>query len=197
MDSRADLIRHYRWLRQYAINDSHSGNVSVRDGTCLWITPSGACADILGADDLIRAGCGEPPPAGASLDAPLHLAVYRRCPHHGAVIHSHGAYTVAMTLDGSEFRPFAHFWLGEVLRSLPNADMQKAAGHFRTVIEKYPEHSKVPAALYKLASIQAERKEVAQARVTLNKILLKYPDSSEAKLAKTMLMQLEQEKGSS
>lgn len=96
-----------------------------------------------------------------------------------------------------EFRPFAHFWLGEVLRSLPQGDMQKAGEHFRTVIEQYPEHSKVPAALYKLASIQAERNDVAQARVTLNKILLKYPDSSEAKLAKTMLMQLENSTGSS
>lgn len=96
-----------------------------------------------------------------------------------------------------EFRPFAHFWLGEVLRSLPDGDTQKAAEHFRTVIEQYPEHSKVPAALYKLASIQAERNNVAQARVTLNKILLQYPDSSEAKLARTMLMQLEGGKTSS
>jgi tol-pal system protein YbgF len=98
--------------------------------------------------------------------------------------------------DGG-FRAFAHFWLGEVLRTLPDGDSGEAAKQFRTVIDEYPEHSKVPAALYKLASIQAEQGDVGRARVTLNKILLKYPDSSEARLAKTMLMQLEQEQGSS
>lgn len=97
---------------------------------------------------------------------------------------------------GGGFRPFAHFWLGEVLRSLPDGDAAEAAEQFRIVIDDYPEHSKVPAALYKLASIQAEQGQQAKARVTLNKILLKYPDSSEAKLAKTMLIQLEQGKNS-
>ena len=33
------------------------------------------------------------------------LAVYRRSPGAGAVIHSHGAHTVAMTLDGRDFAP--------------------------------------------------------------------------------------------
>lgn len=94
------------------------------------------------------------------------------------------------------FRPFAHFWLGEVLRRLPDGDAAEAAEQFRIVIDDYPEHSKVPAALYKLASIQAEQGQRAEAKVTLNKILLKYPDSSEARLAKTMLMQLEQGKNS-
>lgn len=94
-----------------------------------------------------------------------------------------------------DFRPFAHFWLGEVLRTLPDGDADEAAGQFRTVIDEYPEHSKVPAALYKLASIQAEQGETEKAKVTLNKVLLKFPDSSEARLAKTMLMQLEQGQG--
>jgi tol-pal system protein YbgF len=89
-----------------------------------------------------------------------------------------------------EFRPFAHFWLGEVYRSLPDVASDKAMARFSTVVNDYPDHSKVPAALYKLASLQAEAGEKEKARVTLNKILLKYPDSSEARLAKSMLVQL-------
>ena len=46
MDPRLDLIRHYRWLRQYGLNDSHSGNISLRSGDDYWISPTGACADL-------------------------------------------------------------------------------------------------------------------------------------------------------
>lgn len=105
MDLREDLIRHYRWLRQYGINDSHSGNASVRDGERVWVTPTGACADLLEAGQLVECGlegrCGE----GASRDAPLHLEIYRRNPKAAAVIHSHGAHTVAMTMNGNDFLP--------------------------------------------------------------------------------------------
>jgi len=105
MDPRTDLVRHYRWLRRFGLNDSHSGNASVRDGGRLWITPTGACADTLEPADLVggtlEAGFGD----GASLDAPLHLAVYRANPQAAAVLHSHGPHTVAVTFDGEDFLP--------------------------------------------------------------------------------------------
>ena len=64
MDPRLDLIRHYRWLRQYGLNDSHSGNASVRCGEDYWVTPTGACADTLEADALIRCPLDGKPAAG-------------------------------------------------------------------------------------------------------------------------------------
>ncbi len=105
MDPRLDLIRHYRWLRQYGLNDSHSGNLSVRCGDDYWITPTGACADTLEADQLILCGLGGPAPDGASLDAALHRATYLKNPRAGAVMHSHGPYSVAATLSGEDFVP--------------------------------------------------------------------------------------------
>lgn len=105
MDARQDLIRRYQWLRRYGINDSHSGNLSVRDGDRIWITPTGACADTLQVQDLIALDRDGIPPAGASLDAPLHLAVYCAKPETGAVIHSHGPYTVALTMNGEDLQP--------------------------------------------------------------------------------------------
>ena len=105
MDPRLDLTRHYRWLRQFGLNDSHSGNLSVRGDTDYWITPTGACADTLEADDLVRCALTAPPPPGASLDAPLHRQVYLKNPGARAVMHSHGPYSVAMTMNGRDFRP--------------------------------------------------------------------------------------------
>ncbi|ALG67729.1 class II aldolase/adducin family protein [Beggiatoa leptomitoformis] len=99
------LVQYYRWLRQYGINDSHSGNASVRDGETVWVTPTGACADTLQTSDLIKCNINEAPPTGASLDAPLHLEVYRRNSSTTAVLHSHGAHTVGITLSGDDFIP--------------------------------------------------------------------------------------------
>ena len=105
MEPRADLVRHYRWLRRHGLNDSHSGNASVRDGGRIWVTPTGACADTLTAADLVACPLDGPPGTGASLDAPLHQAVYRASPAAGAVLHSHGSHSIAMTLGGGPFVP--------------------------------------------------------------------------------------------
>ncbi len=104
-DDREALVRYYRWLRHYGLNDSHSGNASVRDGERVWTTPTGCCADTLEVGDLVESPLDGEIGAGASLDAPLHLAVYRANPRARAVLHSHCPYAVAMTLDGSDFEP--------------------------------------------------------------------------------------------
>lgn len=110
-DARDDLIRHYHGLRQYGLNDSHSGNASVRIDDTVWVTPTGACADTLQAAALIACPLGgqtthdTPIGQGASLDTPLHLAIYRANPRARGVLHCHGPYTVAMTLTGEDFIP--------------------------------------------------------------------------------------------
>lgn len=100
-----DLLRYYHWLRQYGYNDSHSGNASVRDGDRFWVTPTGCCADTLSPYDLVPCVLDQPPTQGASLDAVLHQAVYQKNPAAKAVLHSHGAYSVAVTLNGEDFVP--------------------------------------------------------------------------------------------
>jgi len=105
MELKQDLIRYYRWLRQYGINDSHSGNASVRDNDTVWVTPTGACADTLEAGDLVACNLSGEIGEGASLDAALHIAVYQKNPQARAVLHSHGAHTVALTMNGEDFIP--------------------------------------------------------------------------------------------
>lgn len=105
MQTKQELVQYYRWLRQYGINDSHSGNASVRTGEHIWVTPTGACADTLTPEALVECRLDGRIGNGASLDAPLHLAVYRANPEATAVLHSHGPHTVALTLDGNDFEP--------------------------------------------------------------------------------------------
>lgn len=100
-----ELLQYYRWLRVYGYNDGHSGNASMRIGSAIWITPTGACADTLASSEFIHCDMGGKIGHGASLDAPLHLAVYRHNHDSGAVLHSHCPHAVAMTMGGEEFRP--------------------------------------------------------------------------------------------
>lgn len=100
-----ELINHYAWLRQYGYNDSHSGNASARDTDRIWVTPTGACADTLQADDLVACSINGSIGNNASFDAKLHLQVYKQNDNANAVFHSHGPHTIALTMDGNDFVP--------------------------------------------------------------------------------------------
>ncbi|MDX1442499.1 MAG: class II aldolase/adducin family protein [Gammaproteobacteria bacterium] len=104
-DIKQELVDHYRLLRQYGLNDSHSGNASVRDGDTVWVTPTGCCADTLAADDLVACNIDGSIGKGASLDAPMHVKVYQKNASARAVLHSHGPHSVALTLNGEDFVP--------------------------------------------------------------------------------------------
>lgn len=102
---KSDLVQHYRWLRQYGCNDSHSGNASFRWHDEIWITPTGCCADTLQTDDLVICNIDGTMGDGASLDTPLHIEVYRHNTKAQAVFHSHGPHAIALTLNGDDFVP--------------------------------------------------------------------------------------------
>ena len=105
MSQKEELVRHYSWLRSYGYNDSHSGNASLRDDDIIWVTPTGACADTLQADDLIACKLDGQIGKDASFDARLHIEVYKHNPKATAVLHSHGPYTIALTMNGKKFIP--------------------------------------------------------------------------------------------
>ncbi|MDF1630348.1 MAG: tol-pal system protein YbgF [Alcanivoracaceae bacterium] len=89
-----------------------------------------------------------------------------------------------------QFRDFSHFWLGEAWRSLDKPDREQAMTQFRTVIERFPDSSRVPSAMYRLAMLEAESGNTDEARATLNRVIQQFPSSSEAGYARTMLEQL-------
>lgn len=103
------LIKVYQWLRRYGLNDSHSGNASLRVGDSIWITPTGACADTLTTDELLEcrldASVDALKASGASQDASIHLAAYRANGDTRAILHSHAPHAVALSLTGKDFTP--------------------------------------------------------------------------------------------
>ncbi|HBE90985.1 MAG TPA: class II aldolase [Gammaproteobacteria bacterium] len=105
MDNKKALVRFYSLLRQYGHNDSHSGNISYRVDNDFVITPTGACADLLEEKELVHCTMDDAHVDLASQDQHVHRAVYRHNPDAHAVIHCHNPYTIAITLDGEDFRP--------------------------------------------------------------------------------------------
>ena len=89
-----------------------------------------------------------------------------------------------------QFRAHAHFWLGEVYSNQKTPQLDKARKQFQTVVDDYPNHSRAPTSLYKLASLQAKAGNTSEAEVSLHKLIKQFPDASEAEMAKSMLKQL-------
>lgn len=88
-----------RELHALGLSPGTSGNLSVRDGDALLVTPTGAglgtltpeAVSRLDADGRLLAG---PPP---TKEVPLHLALYRRLPAARAVVHLHSTHAVAIS----------------------------------------------------------------------------------------------------
>ena len=82
-----------------------TGNLSVRAGDRLLVTPTGSSLGDLDPGHLARVGMDGSHLGGAapSKEAFLHTAMYRARPHAGAVVHLHSTYAVAVScLDGTD-----------------------------------------------------------------------------------------------
>jgi L-fuculose-phosphate aldolase len=86
-----------------------AGNLSVRDGDEVLITPSGIPYRDLRPDDICRLGPGGARLADAepSSETPMHLAVYAQT-GAGAVVHTHSPEVIALSAVGSEL-PAIHY----------------------------------------------------------------------------------------
>ncbi|MDA8066351.1 MAG: class II aldolase/adducin family protein [Thermaerobacter sp.] len=81
------------------LNDSHSGNLSVRVKDSLWITRTGCMLHELVAKDLVEVA-GDPPPRPelrASREFPAHRALYR-AGGYAAVVHCHPPLALAWAM---------------------------------------------------------------------------------------------------
>ncbi|MCO4836460.1 MAG: tol-pal system protein YbgF [Oceanospirillaceae bacterium] len=75
----------------------------------------------------------------------------------------------------------AHYWLGEVY--MVQGDASLAALSFEYVISEFPEHRKMPDALYKAGVAYQNLGDMSKANKLLNRVLVEYADSSAARLA--------------
>ena len=76
-----------------------TGNISVREGPEVWITPTGGSFRNLTPARLARIALDGASLNGerASKEFPFHLAVYRQRPEARAVVHLHAPYSVALS----------------------------------------------------------------------------------------------------
>ena len=100
---RQEIVRVCRMLHQKNYLAGTDGNVSVRLGDQVLLTPSGVNKGMMAEDQVITvdlegrllAGTGRP-----TSELRMHLLVYELRPEAGAVVHAHLPYATACTLAG-------------------------------------------------------------------------------------------------
>jgi len=100
-DARQQIVDLGASLFARRLTFGRTGNISVRDGSAILVTPTGASLGALDALSVIDADGRHVDGPKPSKEAFLHAAVYRARPAEGAVIHLHSTYSVAVScLDG-------------------------------------------------------------------------------------------------
>lgn len=100
-----DLIKFGRCLYEERLNDSHSGNLSFRQGNAFWITRTGSRKGDLSFEDIVRAPLSDGADPKLSVDAVIHRAIYQAVPEAAAVIHAHPPHAVVLSLSREEIVP--------------------------------------------------------------------------------------------
>ena len=85
----------------------------------------------------------------------------------------------------------AHYWLGEAF--YVKRDYSGALAEFQRLLYQHPQSPKVPGALLKIGYIQDERKNRVRARTVLEDLIRRFPQSTEARLARARLARMAQE----
>ncbi|MEU1089742.1 class II aldolase/adducin family protein [Streptomyces sp. NPDC005892] len=116
-----DLVRTARRSAADGLVVGTSGNVSVRVGDTVLVTPSGVPYDRLGPEDAIGVDLGGHRVLGTltpTSELPLHLAVYRSTDAR-AVVHTHAVHATAVSTLVDEIPPvhYAAAMLGGPVRT--------------------------------------------------------------------------------
>lgn len=86
-----------------------------------------------------------------------------------------------------ELAPVAMYWLGEMWLASSRPDAAKAGRFFYRVYNEYPKSSRASVAMYRHGVVQCQNDEVSKGRVTLNKVIVQYSGSPDAKKAESAL----------
>jgi L-fuculose-phosphate aldolase len=102
-DIRCDIVECGRRLYTRGLIAANEGNISIRDGDVLYITPAGVSKGFLTPEMLVRTDMnGRPldPKQRASTEVLMHLAVYRRRNDVSAVVHAHPPTATGFAVGG-------------------------------------------------------------------------------------------------
>ena len=112
---RREVVRAARRMNELGINQGTSGNISIRCGDRMLITPSATPYEEMQPEDLASmplegergAWSGPLPP---STEWRFHLGILRARPEAGAVVHTHAAYCTALSILRREI-PAVHYMI--------------------------------------------------------------------------------------
>ena len=98
MRLREQLVAHYKRVEALGLNEMSSGNLSVRLGDRMLISPNGATGESIAVDTVVATSFdgnyqGERLP---SSEWRMHAAIYQRYADAQAVVHTHSDYCVAV-----------------------------------------------------------------------------------------------------
>jgi len=95
---RKAVVEAYRELSDKGLNAGSSGNISVRFGSGMLITPTGCTAETLRTEDLVDCGLDGTfkGPLAPSSEWAMHAEVYERVEAASAVVHTHADNCVAI-----------------------------------------------------------------------------------------------------
>jgi L-fuculose-phosphate aldolase len=100
----AELTRYSRRIVERGLAAGPGGNVSVRDGARIWISPSGFPLDLIEPGDWvpmdIASGRIEREGPRPSSEFEMHLEIYRERPDVDAVVHTHPPVTIGVISAG-------------------------------------------------------------------------------------------------
>jgi L-fuculose-phosphate aldolase len=123
---RRAIVEVYRELVARGLNSGSSGNVSVRHGKGMLITPTGCTEETLRAGDIVLAGLNgvSDGPLKPSSEWLMHAAVYQRVPEAMAIVHAHADSCVALSCLRKPLPPF-HY----MIQALGAAEVACVAYH--------------------------------------------------------------------
>jgi L-fuculose-phosphate aldolase len=100
--ARGEIVEVGRRLYDRALISGNEGNVSVRLGDALLVTPPGVCKGFLTPEMIVKTDLAGRPTDGrrASTEVLMHTAVYRRRPDALAVVHAHPPVATAFAVAG-------------------------------------------------------------------------------------------------
>ncbi len=107
-EKREDLTRIYREMDRAGLIFLAAGNISIRHGAGMLISPAGASAESIAAESFVPArfdgSCdtGQRP----SSEWSMHASIYAAYPQAEAVVHTHSDYCVAMACTNQALPPF-------------------------------------------------------------------------------------------
>ena len=112
LEKRRDIIAACLWMNSSGLNQGTSGNISVRHGDSMLISPSGVPYEQLEPDDIVAMTLsgeyGSYVATGANVPSSewrFHLDIMRARPDVGAIVHTHSLYATVLGCARKDIPP--------------------------------------------------------------------------------------------